>query len=231
MDRDRYKDREVWLKETSNGMLCVALGKATDKPIMLRKTADGVYTDIIFENMRIHSWFSNFGVNSDNEEPGTPDIVLPLYTWAKCADIRKAAGLLYEEKGIHVVTDNVLSTTEACSLAGLPEFDLIREMEKKGLQLYGESDSLSALLWGKKDNHNLNDDIKEVVDFILEGMNGILHPEFSIHRNTLSNEIYIKANYKSVKDVEEQTPLFKNKIKSIVDFFNYDAAVKEKIHN
>lgn len=61
---------------------------------------DGGPGDFVYENMRIHSWFSNFGVNSDNEEPGTPDIVLPLYTYAKCADIRKAADLLYQEKSI-----------------------------------------------------------------------------------------------------------------------------------
>jgi len=49
--------------------------------------------------------------------------------------------------------------------------------------------------------------------------------------NNLTNEIYIKANYQSVKDVEEQSPLFKDKIKGIVDYFYNDAAVQEKIHN
>ena len=232
--------RDAWLKETSNGMLCVALGKATDKPIKLRKTADGDYTDIIFENMIIHSWFSNFGVNSDNEKPGTPDIVLPLYTWAKCAEIRKAAELLYEEKGINVVTDNVLSTTEACSLAGLPEFNLIKELEKIELKSPAENEKQNvkkganadylSLLFGN-DHPCLKKEYVEIANFVLKGMNELLYPEFSIHRNNLSNEIYIKVNYQSRKDVEEQTPLFKDKIKSIVDYFYNDAAVQEKIHN
>ena len=65
----------------------------------------------------------------------------------------------------------------------------------------------------------------------MKGMNEILRPEFSIHMNNLTNEIYIKANYQSVKDVEEQSPLFKDKIKGIVDYFYNDAAVQEKIHN
>ena len=131
MDNTNKKERiDTWLKETSNGMLCAALKKTTGKTMLTIMDRDGNITDFVYENMRIHSWFNNFGVNSDNEEPGTPDIVLPLYIWAKCADIRKAADLLYEEKGTHVVTDNVLSTTEACSLAGLPEFDLIKELEK-----------------------------------------------------------------------------------------------------
>ena len=87
-----------------------------------------------------------------------------------------------------------------------------------------------SLLFGN-DSPYLKKEYVEIADFVLKGMNEILHPEFSIHRNNVSNEIYIKANYKSVKDVEEQTPLFKGKIKRIVDFFYSDTAVKEKIHN
>ena len=238
--RERYKDREIWLKESSDGMLCVALGKATDKPITLKKTADGVYAAIVFENIVIHSWFSNFGVNADNEEPGTPDIVLPLYTWAKCAEIRDAANLLYKEKGIHVVTDNILSTSEACSLAGLPEFDLTKELEKIELKSSAEDEKQNvkkgatadflSLLFGN-DSPYLKKEYVEIADFALKGMNEILHPEFSIHRNNVSNEIYIKANHQAVKDVEEQSPLFKDKIQSIVDFFYNDAAVQEKFHS
>lgn len=225
-NKERDKVIDTWLKETSNGMLAYALKKATGATLTILKTRDGGPGDFVFDNIRIHSWFSNFGVNSDYEEPGTPDIVLPLYTWAKCPELRMAAAILYEEKGINVVTDNVLSTVEASSLAGLPKFDLTKEFEKEGLKLSDEPEFLSVLLGGKKQN----DEITEIVDFVLKGMNEILRPEFSIHRNNLTNEIYIKVNYQSVKDVEEQSPLFKEKIKGIVDYFYNDAAVQERIH-
>lgn len=248
-NKERDKVFDTWLKETSNGMLAYALKKATGETLRILNTRDGGPGDFVFDNIRIHSWFSNFGVNSDYEEPGTPDIVLPLYTWAKCAELKTAAAILYKEKGINVVTDNVLSTAEASSLAGLPEFDLTRELKKKVSELSDKPDSeqrshhpqnnpawgnldFMELLCGKKQNDEKTGFVDpDIVDFVLKGMNEILRPEFSIHRNNLTNEIYIKANYQSVKDVEEQSPLFKDKIKGIVDYFYNDAAVQEKIHN
>lgn len=240
--RERLLD--TWLRETSNGLLAAALKKATGKTLVILNARDGGPGDFVFDNIRIHSWFSNFGVNSDYQELGAPDIVLPLYTWAKCAEIRTAANLLYEEKGINVVTDNVLSTTEACSLSGLPKFDLAKELEKELSKLPDEPECLSSLGNGEQKDpikdflsslggnlSSLRGNKMQYVDFVLEGMNEILHPEFSIHRNTLTNEIYIKANYQSLKDVEEQSPLFKNKIKSIVDYFYNDADVQKKLHN
>ena len=241
--REIDKDLETWLKETSNGMLAYALKKATGKTMLVLKT-DGIYTDIVFDNIRIHSWFSHFGVNADYEEPGTPDIVLPLYTWVKCAALRTAAAIVHEDKGINVVTDNVLSTAQACSLAGLPQFNLAKEIEKERSTLQVEPDSSSILEDNKKhdeiaeflsglmgyDNKQYVVE-KEIVDFVLKGMNEILHPEFSIHRNTLTNEIYIEVPHQSIKDVEEQSPLFINKIKGIVDYFYNNAAVQERIHS
>ena len=253
MDNMDNKERAIvldtWLKETSNGMLAYALKRATGETLTILNTRDGGPGDFVFDNIRIHSWFSNFGVNSDYEEPGTPDIVLPLYTWAKCPELRMAAAILYKEKGINVVTDNVLSTVEASSLAGLPDFDMTKELKKKVSELSDKPDleqrshhpqnnpawdklDFMELLWGKKQNDEITGFVDpEIVDFVLKGMNEILRPESSIHRNNLTNEIYIKANYQSVKDVEEQSPLFKDKIKGIVDYFYNDAAVQEKIHN
>lgn len=248
-NKERDKVLDTWLKETSNGMLAYALKRATGETLTILNTRDGGPGDFVFDNIRIHSWFSNFGVNSDYEESGTPDIVLPLYTWAKCAELKTAAAILYKEKGINVVTDNVLSTAEASSLAGLPDFDMTKELKKKVLELSDKPDleqrshhpqnnsawdklDFMELLWGKKQNDEITGFVDpEIVDFVLKGMNEILRPEFSIHRNNLTNEIYIKANYQSVKDVEEQSPLFKDKIKGIVDYFYNDAAVQEKIHN
>ena len=248
-NKERAKVLDTWLKETSNGMLAYALKRATGETLTVLNTRDGGPGDFVFDNIRIHSWFSNFGVNSDYEEPGTPDIVLPLYTWAKCAELKTAAAILYKEKGINVVTDNVLSTVEASSLAGLPDFDMTKELKKKVSELSDKPDleqrshhpqnnpawdklDFMELLWGKKQNDEITGFVDpEIVDFVLKGMNEILRPEFSIHRNNLTNEIYIKANYQSVKDVEEQSPLFKDKIKGIVDYFYNDAAVQEKIHN
>lgn len=257
-NKERDKVFDTWLKETSNGMLAYALKKATGETLTILNTRDGGPGDFVFDNIRIHSWFSNFGVNSDYEEPGTPDIVLPLYTWAKCPELRMAAAILYEEKGINVVTDNVLSTVEASSLAGLPEFNLLKELKKTGSKKSDKPDleqrgghpqnnpaegnynarmdrlfrNLSVLLGGNEQDDETPGFVDpEIADFVLKGMNEILRPEFSIHRNNLTNEIYIKANYQSVKDVEEQSPLFKEKIKGIVDYFYNDAAVQEKTHN
>ena len=87
-----------WLNESANWILWSELKNLTWKTIRTIVDRNWNYTDFIYDWIRIHSWFCNFWVNSDNEEPGTPDIAIPIYTFSKCPDLQKVAEILYREK-------------------------------------------------------------------------------------------------------------------------------------
>ena len=207
----KNQNREKWLAETSNWLLCFELKNLTWKTLKLIKDKDWNYTDFIYDWIIIHSWFCNYWVNSDNEEPGIPDIAVPIYTFSKCPDLQKVAEILYREKWITVVTDDALKLYEACDLAWLQSMDIIWELKKLWLRD-----------WEK---------MKEIINELLKWMNKILEPEFKVYMNTLTHEIYIKPDSKTKEEIINQTQLFKDKIKWIVDFFQNDTTIRSKIES
>lgn len=209
MGTNKEQAFKKWLNESSNWLLCSELKKLTWKTMKILNDRDLNPGDFIYDWMRIHSWFCNYWVNSDYEEPGTPDIAIPIYIFAKCPDLQKVAEILHREKWINVVTDDALQIDEACNLAWLQSMDIIWELKKLWLRDW--------------------DKMKEIIDDVLKWMNKILPPEFKIYMNTLTHEIYIKPNSKSKEEIIKQTQLFKDKIKWIVDFFQNDETIKNKI--
>ena len=200
-----------WLNESANWILWSELKNLTWKTIRTIVDRNWNYTDFIYDWIRIHSWFCNFWVNSDNEEPGTPDIAIPIYTFSKCPDLQKVAEILYREKWINVVTDDALKIDEACDLAWLQNIDIIWELKKLWLRDW--------------------DKMNEIIDDVLKWMNKILTPEFKIYMNTLTHEIYIKPDSKSKEEIIKQTQLFKDKIRWIINFFQNDVTIKNKIES
>lgn len=199
------------LNETSNWLLCSELKKLTWKTMTVLNDKNLNPGDFVYDWIIIHSWFCNFWVNSDSEEPGTPDIAVPIYTFARCPELQKVAEILYREKWIDVVTDDALQIHEACDLAWLQRMDIIWELKKNWLRD-----------WVKT---------KEIINDILKWMNKILEPEFKIYMNTLTHEIYIKPDSKTREEIINKTQLFKDKIKWIVDFFKNDAIIRSKIES